>query len=329
MILELSLLGAIVSASWLLSLSAASAVSVILATLVFFSRSVPVSILFLLSLNIIAFIQGAMGGRRGETGRAQKRYAMVFFGTFCALLGSALPAPAWSDPMIFLGLLLAISNAASSLFFYEHYESLRLQAYFQSIAIPSLVAINILLKVKSGIKAEYAQLWDVTLLVLGLGTFIISSMLAMSKRRLKEVFIYISQAWIGLLLFLLVIDAGPTTDAAFAALAITAVSTIALLEVGSKLSGSYFSFAKIASLGLPGTVGFTALYLALRLTIGLNIVWLLVLGVGYIIQAVTLIGVRPGQVASSRNLKIRYWLLVIAQFGAGSFIFWLDKGGLK
>jgi hypothetical protein len=274
-------------------------------------------------------VQASLGGKKSESGRTQKRYTVVFFGSFCALIGSALPNTAISYPLIFLGLLLTISNSVSSLFFYAHYESLSLKSYVQSVLIPSLVAINILIKVKTGVKTEYAQLWDIVLLTLGLSTFMVSSLLALSKRRLKSVLIYLSQAWLGALLFLLVIDSEALTGEAFAAYSITAVSSVMLLSVASKLGTRYFSFAKVAALGLPGTVGFAALYFALRLTISLNIAWILALGIGYVVQSITIIGARPGVIEATKKEKVRFWLISATQLAAGVILLWIDKGGLK
>lgn len=327
--LEFSALGALVIGSWALTLSADTIFVVILAALVFFSRSVPVSLLFLLSLNLVAFIQASLGGKKSESGRTQKRYGMVFLGNFCALIGSALPNAQWSYPLIFFGLLLTVANSVSSFLFYAHYESLSLKAYLQSVMIPSFVAVNILLKIKEGLKAENAEMWDLVLLGLGLSTYVFSSLLALSKRRVKAVLLYLSQTWLGLLLFLLVMDAEKNSSEAFAAIAISSLSSIALLSYASKLGGRYFSFSKVVAIALPGAVGFTALYIALKLTIAYNGIWLAVIAAGYAIQAVTLIGARPVPVLATLQIKIRFWITCGVQFATGIFLFWLNRGGLQ
>jgi hypothetical protein len=323
------MLGALVIGSWALTLSADSIFVVLLAAFVFFSRSVPVSLLFLLSLNFVAFIQASLGGKKSESGRTQKRYGMVFFGNFCALIGIALPNAQWSYPLMFFGLLLTIANLVSSFLFYAHYESLSLKAFLQSVMIPSFVAVNILLKIKAGLKAENAEIWDVVMLSLGLSTYIFSSLLALSKRRVTAVFIYLSQAWLGLLLFLLVMDAVKNASEAFAAIAISALSSTALLNYASKLGGRYFSFAKVVAIALPGAVGFTALYIALKLTIAYNGIWLVVIALGYAIQAVTLIGARSVPVEATSQIKIRFWITSGVQLATGIFLFWLNRGGLQ
>ena len=272
--LEFSALSAIVVVCWALALPLDSLLSILIAALIFFSRSVPVDILFLLSLNLIAFLQATLGGKKSGRGQTQKRFGIVFFGSFCALMGSALPQSVVSYPLMFFGLLFTVTNSITSFFFAKHYENLSIKSYLQSVIIPSIAAINILLKIKAGVKADYTQLWDITLLILGLSTFFLSSLLSLAQRRLKAVWIYLSQAWVGMLLFLLVIDSETLTTETFAAYAILAVGTIMFLNLGSTLGGRYFSFAKITALGLPGTVGFTALFFALKLTMNLNIIWL-------------------------------------------------------
>jgi hypothetical protein len=127
----------------------------------------------------------------------------------------------------------------------------------------------------------------------------------------------------------LVIDSDQLSGEAFAAYSIAAVSSVMLLNIAAKLGPRYFSFAKIASLGLPGTVGFTALYFAMRLTLSLNVLWVGALGLGYAIQAITLIGARPGVMLESRRVKIQFWLIVATQFSSGIALFWMEKGGLK
>ena len=326
---EFDIFTAVVVLSWCLMLPLDSLLSIVIAALVFFSQSIPVSILFLLSLNLLALIQATLGGKKSLSGKTQKRYFVVFFGNLCALVGSTIPNTAVSYPLIFFGLLLTLSNSLSSMLFYAHLESLSLKSYLQSVILPSLVAIDILLKVKAGVKADYGQLWDVTLLILGMSTFLISSLLALSKRRVKALLIYLSHSWLGLALFLLVVDAGPMSWSSYAAIAIAAVGSPMLLSVASKLGGRYFSFAKIATLGFPGTVTFAVIYFALKLTISLNIAWLAALGLCYMIKAVALIGARPGPVERSTSIKLKFWLITATQFAAGVFLLWMDKGFVR
>jgi hypothetical protein len=326
---EFDIFMAVVALAWCCMLPLDSLLSIIIAALVFFSQSIPISILFLLSLNLLALIQATLGGKKSLSGKTQKRYFVVFFGNLCALIGSTLTDSPVSYPLIFFGMLLTMSNAFSSAVFYAHLESLSLKSYLQSVMIPSLVAIDILLKVKSGVKADYGQLWDITLMVLGISTLVVSSLLALSKRRVKSLLIYFSHSWLGLLLFLLVIDAGPVSWSTLASVAIASVGSVMLLDIASKLGGRYFSFAKIVALGFPGTAVFAAIYFALKLTISLNIAWLALLGVCYLISAAALIGARPGPVDSSARIQLRFWFITLTQFATGIFVLSMDKGFLK
>ena len=326
---EFSLLGLIVVASWALTLPVNSLVSVALALLIFISKSISFSLLFLLSLNLFALIQAILGGKRSGSGRTLKRYMMVFFGIFCAIMGSAIPNAQIGQPLVFFGLIFTIANSLSSLVFYEHYEALSLKAFIFSVVIPSLAAINILLKVKTGFKAEYSQMWDFTLLAIGLSSYLVSSLLALCKKRLRLVLIYLAQGWIGILLFLSVMDSESLSREVYAAYAISAVSSIMLLNVASKLGGRYFSFAKIMVLGLPGTISFTALILSLKLTLSLSAILLSVLGAGYILQAITLISLRSESLESSLTMRIRFWVITLTQFASGILLFWMNREGLK
>lgn len=328
--IQVTLIGFIIAVSWALALSLDSLFSICIAALVLFSQSVPVCLLLLLSINLIAFIQASLGGKKTGTGHAQRRFGVVFFGVFCGLTGSALPHQSWSYALVFFGLLLTVSNSLSSFFFYSHFESLSLKASLQSVVIPSFVAMDILLKVRTEIKADNTQLWDIPLLLLGLSTFLIASVLALSKKRIRVMLLYLALSWIGALLFLLVIDAGPLSDLAYASCALMSVTTVVLLDLASRLGDRHFAFAKIISLGLPGGVGFAAIYFALKIAIGLNVVWLVVLGIGFAIQSITLLSAKALPAEASRNTRFRFWLLVLVQFCAGFTLFWMDnKGGFR
>lgn len=325
----MNLLGAVIALSWAFSLSPDAFLSIVIALLVFWSRSVPVSLLLLLSLNLVAFIQATLGGKKSGSGYTQKRYAITFLGIFTALFGSSLTGMSVSYPLIFFGLLLALSSGFTLLFFNRHYEQLTLKAYISSSLIPSLVAINILLKIKTEMKADYSQVWDISLLVLGLFTFVYSSLLAASKERLKPVLIYLSQTWVGLLLFLSVIDYENMNLIAFASISVFTVTSLVMLNCAWQLGDRYYSFAKMSFLGLPGLVGLTALYFAIRMTIGMNISWLLVLGFGYILNAITLIRSRPGVVRPDRKINFRFWIVTAVQIASGVGLYLMERGGVR
>ena len=327
---EFSLLGAMIGISWALMLSFDSWVAIALALLVFFSRAIPINLLFLFTMTLIAFIQAVLGGQKSGSAGTQKRFFLVLFGLISALFGTSISGLPSSLLFVFFGLILLIPNGFTTLFFNRHYERLTLRAYLQSVIIPAFVALDILLKIRTDVKAEYAAVWEITLMVVGLFTFLYSSVLALVKTRLKQVLIYLSQAWIGLALFLLTIDSNSMSQAVLTAIAIGAVGSVVLLNVSAQLGPRYFSFAKIATLGIPGTIWFTAYFFSLKMAMSLNILWLVVLGLGYLIQSVTLISreaIPPFQ--ERKRVRVRFWVTVVVQLVTGVGLYWLEMGGMK
>ncbi len=316
--------------SWALMLSLDSWVAIAIALMVFFSRAIPVNLLFLFTMTLIAYIQAMLGGQKSGSAGTQKRFVLLLVGLTSALFGTSISGYSPSLLFIFFGLILFIPNGFTTLFFNRHYERLTLRSYVQSVVLPAFVALDILLKIKTDVKAEYAGVWEITLMGVGLFTFLYSTVLAWAKTRLKQVLIHLSQAWIGLALFLLTIDSNSINRAVFTAIAIGTVGSIVLLSLSAQLGPRHFSFAKIATLGLPGTIWFTAWFFSLKMAIGMNILWLLVLGLGYLIQAITLISresVPPFQ--EGRRVKIRFWITVMVQLVTGAGLYWLEMGGMK
>lgn len=281
-------------------------------------------------MNLLAFIQAILGGQRSGSAGTQKRFLFVLLGIFLALFGVSVSGVSGSILFVFFGLLFLIPNGLTSIFFNRHYERLNLSAYLQSAVLPAFVALNILLKIKGDVKNEFGQVWDVVLISLGVFTFLYSSLLALLKTRLKSVLINLSQAWIGLSLFLLVIDGGSLNHLTLTAISIGCVSAVILLNLASQLGPRYVSFVKVATLGLPGMIWFTVYFFAIKMTMSLNVVWLLVFGLGYFLQALTLIAGKSVTTTSNfKMIRMRFWITVAIQAVSGVGLYWLEMGGIK
>ena len=327
---EFNFFGAMIALSWALMLSVDSLFTIVIAMLVFFARSIPVDLLFLLSINLIAFIQATLGGQKSSSAGTQKRFCLVLLGLFSALFGVSLGNVPGSLLFTFFGLLVLIPNGLTTIFFNRHYERMTLKAYLQSVLLPAFVALDILLKVKPEMRVDYSQVWDVSLTALGLFTFLYSSLLALVKSRLKPVLIYLSQALIGLALFLFVVDSASLNREALTAISIGGVSAAILFNLASQLGQRHVSFVKVALLGLPGLIWFTIYFFALKMTMSLSVFWLLVLVLGYLLQAITLIS-KDFEVSSQSNkgIQLRFWITVVIQVFSGVGLYWFEVGGVR
>jgi hypothetical protein len=326
--MELNLLGTCVAASWALSLAPQSWLSVLIAALVFCSKSIPMSLLLLLTLSMVAFIQSTLGSRRASNPLVQKKFFISFLGIFCAILGAAMGDEPASRVLMFLGVLISLPTGPHVLFFNRYYERLTLSSFMGAVVIPSLVGIEILLKIRPEMKMENAQLWDVTLSVLGIFTYIYSSLMAFLRQRMKSSIIYLSLAGVGLALFILMIDNEALSKVTFAAISVSIVSSLSLMGLAAQMGPRYHAFSKVACLGLPGLVGFTAIFFAAKMAISLNLVWLSVILAGYFLQAITLIAYQSYQPSiATLRLKVRFWLVVAVQICSGIGFYWM--GGIK
>lgn len=329
MIFEFNPLGAIVAASWLLCVSKESYVSVLIAFLVFCSKSVPASLLLLLLLQMVAFIQANFGTQRENSGITQKRFILVLFGALLSIFGSALGSEFAGRWVIFLGLLLMVPNGVTTFFFARFYERLTLKAFIGSCLIPAFVSIDILLKIRADLRETHGAVWDLGVMGLGGLTLLLLGLLSFSKVRFKSLLIFWSQAWLGLALFLLASDSG-LAPVAQASLSIFPVAMVSLLSIAPQMGERYYAFARAASLGMPGVIGFTALYFSFQMALGIGALPLAVVFAGYFILAVTLVIGKPRAArVQSANLKFRFWLATAVQILSGISLYWMGAGGLK
>jgi hypothetical protein len=329
MIFEFNPLGAIVAVSWLLCVSKESYASVLIAFLVFCSRSVPASLLLLLLLQMVAFIQSNFGTQRENSGITQKRFMMVLFGALLSIFGSALGAEFTGRLLVFLGLLLMIPNGLTTFVFARFYEGLTLKSFIGACLIPAFVAIDILLKIRPDLRGAHGALWDLGVMGLGGITLIYLGLLSFSKVRFKSLLIFWSQAWLGLALFLLASDS-EIAPVAQASLSIFPVAMVSLLSIAPQMGERYYAFARAASLGMPGVIGFTALYFSYKMALGIGALPLAVVFAGYFILAVTLVIGRPRAArVQSATMRFRFWLATAVQILSGISLYWMGAGGMK
>jgi hypothetical protein len=326
--LEFSLPAALVALSWLPCLPVGGWLAVPIAAAVFFSRSVPVSLLFLMTLQVIAFLQSTRGSRRAEHALVQKRYLVSMAGLFIAVFGASLGEHAFSKWIVFGGLLISIPTGAHQFFFSRFYERQTLAAFLGSVIIPGLAGIEILLKIRPEMKAESGQVWDVVLSVIGIFTYLYSSLMGALRLRMKASVIHMTLAQMGLALFILVIDQDPLGRNTLWSISVASVGGAALLSLGDQMGPRLGAFSRVAALALPGLAGFTAYFFAMKMAGSMNPAWIAVLLVGYILQAVTLVVVRGYPAAEPRGIaRVRFWCVILVQVAAGIGFFLI--GGLK
>jgi hypothetical protein len=326
--LEFSLPSALVALSWLPCLPPASWLSVPFAAAIFFSRSVPVSLLFLLTLQMIGFLQSTRGSRRADHPIVQKHHFISIAGIFVAIFGASLGEHPQATLLIFSGLLLSIPTGAHLFFFSRLYERQTLASFLGSVIIPALSGIEILLKIRSEMKAENGQLWDVALSFVGLFTYLYGSLMSTLRLRMKSSIMHLALAQLGLALFILVIDQDVLGRTTLWALSVAAIGGAALLSLGDQMGERFSAFSRVAVVALPGMAGFTAYFFSMKMAISMNPVWIAALLAGFLLQVVTLVALPGyGLSAPGRTTRIRFLLVVLVQAAAGVGFFLL--GGAK
>ena len=330
MIFELSITGLAIALSWGFSVSVMGILQVLLAFLVFCSKSVPASLLLLFAIQILGFIRMCSGTRRTQHALTLKWFYWVLAGGFIALYGSALGESPAGHGMLLLGLLMMIPNAATLFFFGEYFESQRLRSFVDSVLIPAFVSIDILLKVKTGVKSELGQGFEIGLQILGGATFIVSGLVAFLRQRIKPLLAHWALAWIGAAIFLVPFEAETLSAIAFSAIAILSVGSVSVLGLSAQLGERYFAFSKLLSSGLPGTVGFAALYFALKVSFAAHAGLAIPLFLGQLLLIMALVSCKPWEYSSPvKSVVVRFWVVTAVQVISGCGLSWVAFGGLK
>lgn len=320
-------LNAIVFFSWLATSSVAGLPVVLLSGLVLFSNSIPMNLLLLLTLTLVSFITAAKSAQKEFSSITQKYYVIRFLGILTALLGSII-----YPPMMMFGLLITLPIFIWSLLFDRHYESMTVRAYLYSTVLPALVSLIVLERIKPLVKADFQQVWDIGFTLVGLITMITGSILAFLKKKTKSLVIYLTHSWIGLAIFLLMIDAGAAGKLALSALFCFALTGPLLMVAGKQLGERAETFSRVMLLGMPGFLSFLTIFYSIRSIASLNVHWMWVVIVAFLFQVLAMMvnGYETGLAHDPKNNRegwLRFALIIAVQFICSASLYWLDHSG--
>ena len=330
--------------SWLACSSWLGLGAILISGAILFSASIPVNILLLISLTLYSFYIAAARSRKRDALATRYYYFVRLFFLFIALLGAAFQGYAISPLLICLGLLFSLPVLMWSLIFGRHYESLTIRAYIYSVLIPALTTLVVMLKIKNEMKVEWSQTWDILLTVIGLGTLLFGTLLAFLKKKTKGLIIYLTQAWIGLSVFVLVVETTPVMRFALAALCCFTVTAPVLLVLAKQMGKSTERFARVILIGMPGFLGFSSLYYTVRSVSGLNVYWLWVLAIAFLFQVLAMMLNEQAEAGSSeqesqqeslqepsqeadRWVRIKFAAVILVQLLCSVSFYWLERVG--
>jgi hypothetical protein len=326
---EFGYLNAIVFLSWLFTADPIGLVSILLGGAILFSASISVNLLLLLTLTLISFIIAMRESKRSTHIIAQKYYTLRLLGVFIALVGLCLQAAMASSFLIALGLVITLPSFFWSVLFKRHYESMSVRAYLYSIVLPALVVLNILFKIKAEVKVDFSQAWDILFTGVGLATLLFSSIYAFTQQKTKSVVIYLTQAWIGLGLFLLVMDTAPFSELALSSLLSFALTGALLFVAGKRGGKKSNAFSRAVMVGLPGFLGYTTYYYSIKSVAGLQVNWIWAILVAYLFQILALMMNDRRDYVATQSMRLRFWLIAVVQCLAAAGFFALETWVMK
>jgi len=330
MIFDWNPAGIAVALSWAFSVSFETLPAVLIALLAFSSHSIPAGILLLFAIEVLAFMGMCRGTRRNLHAASMKWFILVFLGCFVALFGAALGEIPAGRGMLVSGLLLMVPNGITNFIFGGFFEKQTPRSFTGSVLIPAFVAIDLLLKARSGAKAEFGVVFEAALQALGALTLIHSALLAYLRQRIKAVMIHGSLAWVGAALLFGPFDSDPSAPVVLSAFAVLSVSLIPFLGLSAQLGPGFFSFARVAVLGLPGSIGFAAVFFALKESLAASPAAIGALFAGQLLMIMALISCRTWEVADpGRSVKVRFWIVTAVQWISGCGICWYGLGGMR
>jgi hypothetical protein len=328
--IEWNYLSLVVFLSWILTASFSGLPVVILSGLILFSNSISINLLLLMTLTLVSFITTARSARKEATSLAQKYYAIRFFGILIALLGSIV-----YPPMMMFGLLISLPIFLWSLLFDRHFESMTVRTYLYSTIVPAVATLVVLGRIKPIVKADYGQLWDISFAVIGLTTLLMGSVLGFLKKKTKSLVIALAQSWIGLAIFLLMIDADPIVHYALSALFCFTVTGPILMTLGKQLGVRAETLSRIVMLGMPGFLSFSMVFYSIKSIAALNVHWIWFIVVAFLFQVLAMMVNGYAPESSSEDVKVdkgtwvRFGLVIAVQLFCSAGLYWLDLSGAK
>lgn len=316
----ITFLGILITGTW------ASLPVVFISGIVLFSNSSVVSLLALVSLHMVAFLQTATQARKSAIVLTQKAYFLRLLGCFVALFGIAADGGVYSILWIFVGLLMTLPLFPFSLFFSRHYQALSVRSFVDTVIIPSVVTLMILSRLKPEIKAQHPEVWDVSLVVLGLASATVPALFSGMSKRLRWTVVHLAQSWMGWFVFALVLESTGTLVQFWAAALGFLTLSIRWLESTASLGGYPSATARAFLLGLPGSLAFVVLQNLIPGIVSMNPLWLIWFLIVYVLNVFALIQgyeseghqtpvVGDGASVNNKKGKLLFLLLLVVQIG--------------
>lgn len=313
MIWDLNPVMIMVFVSWCLSGFLSSLPITLIAGVVLMSSSVVVNLLALLSLHLVAFLQTAMNSKRNAMVLTQKAYFLRLFGCFLAVYGIASQGSAYANLWVFFGLLVSLPVMPWSVGFARHYSALTSRAYLDTVVLPAVVTLMVMARIKSAVKLDYAQIWDVSLCVLGLITYSLSAVFAGFSKRVKWSLIHLTQSWMGFALFALVIDAETVSISLLGSLLGFVILGFRLFDLGSRQSSLFDAISRVSLLGIPGALSFLVFKEVIPGFVAMNPLWIALLFVVQSFQAYALIQGVSFENKGPAKPSLQFILLLLVQ----------------
>jgi hypothetical protein len=315
MIWDLQLPMLLVFASWLVTGTWASLPVMLFSGVVLFSSSTVVSLLALISLHLVAFLQTAVHSKKTAIVLTQKAYFVRLLGCFLALFGVATQGESTSILWVFAGLILTLPLIPISVPFSRHYLSLTSRAFIDTVLIPALVTVFVLARIKSSVKEEFGVIWDLVLVLIGIATATVPAFFAGLSSRSRWTLIHISQSWIGIFIFVLVPELKEDLFVLLPAALGFGVLSVRLFESSAPLGSYPSAIARAILLCMPGSLGFLVMRQILPGIVGLNPLWLLWVLAIFVMHVYALVqSYQPNEALKTNpSVPLKWWLLLVVQ----------------
>jgi hypothetical protein len=309
----------VLSASWALATLFSPAriqrnlaywITVASASFALFSSSPEAKVLAWMTCLWSGYFIALVEGWRSGSGLGQKYFIIQFLAATSVGLGVAVSSSPVAPYLVLIGVLVSLPNVFYSLVFHSFFMSISRRAFLYSIILPSIVILNFLLSQKEQFSAQLDWLWGIVPLVLGFLGLLLNSVFSLIRNDSKSVFIAQAQAWLGLLL-VLTTESSPTGLLAFVSIASFLMCGFPLsLEVKRYSKGVGF-FIVASLMGLPGFLGFNAVFYSIRSLNPQQVFGLSLLLIALFFQSAAWIRGYTGNKNRNEVVPFRFYLLCI------------------
>ncbi len=314
--------------AWLVTSTPVGLGPIALAAGAVFSGSMEVSILLLILLTMASYLISSRQGKRSNAVLSQMNFSLRCFFLFVSLFGVALQGSPLSSLLIFIGLVLSLPTVLWSLIFERQEHGVTQRTYLYSSLLPALATLNVLMRIKPEMRVEWTQTWDLVLTILGLSTFLAGSWLSLMKRKSRSKWIHLTQAWLGLSMFVLMVDSESLVRLAIASLSVVMMTSPILISLGQQLGRKTEVFSRVFLAGMPGFLVCSGLFYSLKSIVALNVNWIWVLIVAFTLQAFALnVGHEFREREPNSSVRFRYYIVVATQLFCAVAFFWLERVG--